>query len=167
MDEYETQAKYNIAETCCASISISELASLSEDKSTNASDIIDLSAIQNYGEIRGSTPLRSNLSRLYSSKVGTPLPPENVLITPGAIAANHLIFYALLKPGDHVICHYPTYQQLYSVPASLGAEVNLWRSKPDNKWLPDFDELKGMVKDNTKLIIIKYAPSLLHTMRHH
>ncbi|KAK5740039.1 hypothetical protein LTR17_004937 [Elasticomyces elasticus] len=154
MDKYETTAKYNIAETCCASISLEELASLSENKECKASDIIDLSAIQNYGEIRGSTPLRNNLSRLYSSKVGTPLPPDNVLITPGAIAANFMLLYALLKPGDHVICHYPTYQQLYSVPASLGAEVELWKSRPDNKWLPDFDELKAMVKDNTKMIIL-------------
>ncbi|KAK5701481.1 hypothetical protein LTR97_004295 [Elasticomyces elasticus] len=154
MDKYETTAKFNIAETCCASVSIEELASLSENKECKASDIIDLSAIQNYGEIRGSTPLRNNLSRLYSSKVGTPLPPDNILITPGAIAANFLVFYALIKPSDHVICHYPTYQQLYSVPASLGAEVDLWKSKPDNKWLPDFDELKAMVKDNTKMIIL-------------
>ncbi|KAK0356151.1 hypothetical protein LTS02_014960 [Friedmanniomyces endolithicus] len=155
MDKYETTAKYNIAETCCASVSIEELVSLSENKDVKASDLIGLSAIQHYGEIRGSIPLRNNLSRLYSSKVGTPLLPDNILITPGAIAANFIVFYALLKPGDHVICHYPTYQQLYSVPASLGAEVDLWKSKPQNKWLPDFEELEAMIKDNTKLIILK------------
>ena len=75
--------------------------------------------------------------------------------TPGAIAANHLVLYSLLKPGDHVICHYPTYQQLYSVPESLGAEVSLWKSNPEKNWLPDFEELKGLIRDNTKLIIIK------------
>ncbi|KAK0252562.1 hypothetical protein LTS09_012234 [Friedmanniomyces endolithicus] len=154
MDKYETTAKYNIAETCCASISVDELVSLSENKDVKASDLIDLTAVQNYGEIRGSISLRNNLSRLYSSKVGTPLPPDNILITPGAIAANFLVFYALLKPGDHVICHYPTYQQLYSVPASLGAEVDLWKSKPENEWLPDFEELEAMIKDNTKLIVL-------------
>ena len=157
MDEYETLAKYNLAETCCASISIEELAGLSEDKEAKASDIVNLSAVQTYGEIRGSTQLRNNLSRLYSSKVGTPLSPDNILITPGAIAANHLVFYALLGKGDHVICHWPTYQQLFSVPESLGAEVDLWKSKEDKKWLPDFEELKGMVKDNTKMIILKYV----------
>lgn len=157
MDRYETTAKYNIAETCCASVSVDELASLSENEEVKAGDILKPSTVQTYGEIRGSKTLRYILSRLYSSKVGTPLPPDNVLITPGAIAANFIIFYALVKPGDHVICHYPTYQQLYSVPASLGAEVDLWKSKPDNKWLPDFEELKAMVKENTKMIILKYA----------
>jgi aspartate/methionine/tyrosine aminotransferase len=157
MDSYELTAKYNLAETCCASISIDELLALSEDKTATASQLLDSSKVQGYGEIRGSTELRNNLSRLYSSKVGTPLPAENILITPGAIAANHLALYALVGPGDHVICHYPTYQQLYSIPESLGAEVSLWRSKAENKWLPDLEELKALVKPNTKLIVIKYV----------
>ena len=155
MDEYEIKAKYNIAETCCASISIDELVSLSDKKDITASDILSTSTVLDYGEIRGSSAMRNNLSRLYSSKVGTPLSPENILIMPGAIAANHLVFYALLGHGDHVICHYPTYQQLYSVPESLGAQVDFWKSKPDNKWLPDFEELEAMVKENTKMIILK------------
>lgn len=144
----------NVQETCCASISLETLAGLSDNKEAKASDLIDLSAVQGYGEIRGSTALRENLSRLYSSKVGTPLTPQKVLITPGAIAANHLVLYALIGKGDHVVCHYPTYQQLYSIPASLGAEVDLWKSKPENKWLPDLEELKSLVRDNTKLIIL-------------
>ena len=155
MNEHETTAKYNIAETCCASISIDELVGLSDNKEAKTSDILNTSDILGYGEIRGSSALKGNLSRLYSSKVGTPLSPDNILIMPGAIAANHLAFYALLGPGDHVICHYPTYQQLYSVPESLGAQVELWKSKPENKWLPDFEELEAMVKENTKMIILK------------
>ena len=154
MDEYETKCKYNIAETCCHSLSINELVELSENKDIKPADLVDLSTPQTYGEIRGSTALRENLSRLYSGKVGTPLTPQGVLITPGAIAANHLVLYSLLSPGDHVICHYPTYQQLYSIPQSLGAEVSFWKSDPSNKWLPDLEELKSLVKENTKLIIV-------------
>ena len=152
MDEYETSAKYNIAETCCASISVNELIALSESKKL---DVLDLSAALTYGEIRGNSQLRAHLARLYSSKVGTPLPAENILIQPGAIAANYLIFSALIGPGDHVICHYPTYQALYSVPKAFGAEVDLWHSRPENDWVPDFEELEKLVKPNTKMIVIK------------
>jgi aspartate/methionine/tyrosine aminotransferase len=155
MNEHETTCKYNLAETCCASISINELLALSENKSAKISDILDTSKVQGYGEITGSTDLRTNLSRLYSSKVGTPLKPENILITPGAIAANHMVLYTLLGPGDHVVCHHPTYQQLYSIPASLGADVDLWKSRAEDKWLPSIDKLKSLIKDNTKLIILK------------
>lgn len=159
MDDYETTATFNIAETCCASVSIEELCSLSESKLSKPTDLIDFSAALGYGEIRGSTALRTNLARLYSSKVGTPLPPEGILITPGAIAANHLVLYGLIEPGDHVICHYPTYQQLYSIPSSLGAEVDLWKSRPRRNWQPDIDDLKELIKPNTKLIILKYVSS--------
>jgi len=152
MDEYETTAKYNIAETCCASISVNELRDISDNKDE---EIIDLSTALTYGEIPGTMKLRGNLARLYSSKVGTPLHTDNILIQPGAIAANNLIFYSLVGPGDHVICHYPTYQQLYSVPASLGAEVDLWKANPEKDWQLDIEELKNLIKPNTKLIVIK------------
>ena len=154
MDDHETTAKYNLAETCAASISIDELLALSEDKKATVSQILDTSNVQGYGEIRGSKALRENLSRLYSSKAGSPLTPDNVLITPGAIAANHLVFYALVGEGDHVICHYPTYQQLHTVPASLGASVSLWKSDPTNNWLPDFAALESLVQPTTKLLVL-------------
>lgn len=153
MDEYETKCKYNVAETCCASISLDQLHELSDDKSGSA--VLPLSKKLDYGAIRGSDALRTNLSRLYSSKVGTPLPAGNILITTGAISANHLVFYSLVGPGDHVICHYPTYQQLYEIPKSLGAEVDLWHARVEKDWMLDVEDLKAMIKPNTKLIVIK------------
>ena len=151
MDAHETKCKYNIAETCCASLSIDQLRELSEDKERQ---VIDTSKILNYGAIRGSEELRANLARLYSAKVSTPLSPDNILTTPGAIQANYLTAYTLVGPGDHVICHYPTYQSLFEVPKQLGAEVDLWKARPENKWIPIMDELKALIKPNTKLIII-------------
>ncbi|KAF2643329.1 PLP-dependent transferase [Massarina eburnea CBS 473.64] len=151
MDAYETQCKYNIAETCAASISIDHLRELSEDKSR---EILDQSKILTYGAIRGSDALRNNLARLYSAKTSHPLPADNILTTPGAIAANYLTAYTLVAPGDHVICHYPTYQSLYDVPKQLGAEVSLWKASPENDWLPSIDELRTLIKPNTKLIVI-------------
>ncbi len=153
MDEYELKAKHNIAETCAASISLDDLKALSEDKT---SEVWKSSTKFTYGHIRGSPALRSNLANLYSSKaVGTRFNIENILITPGAIAANAIVFYALLGKGDHVICHYPTYQQLYEIPARLGAEVSLWRARESDNWSLDVEELKSMIKPNTKMIIIK------------
>ncbi|MCJ1471920.1 hypothetical protein MMC13_000561 [Lambiella insularis] len=151
MNTYEGTAKFNIAETCAASISIEDLQNLSEAKTAG---IIQLSTKLVYGAIRGSENLRTNLSRLYSAKTSSPLPSDNILITPGAIAANFALLYALIRTGDHIICHYPTYQQLYSVPANLGAEVSLWRAQEDKKWQLDIEELKTLIQPNTKMIII-------------
>ncbi|KAF3348553.1 hypothetical protein VdG2_03435 [Verticillium dahliae VDG2] len=148
MDEYErTPGVINIAETCAASISIDELVALSEDKSGKSP--IDTSTCLVYGAIPGSEALRSNIASQHEN-----LSSENVLITQGAIAANFLTLYALVGPGDHVICVYPTYQQLYSVPRSLGADVTLWKLTAENGFVPDVAELEALVRPNTKMIII-------------
>jgi len=91
MDEYETTCKYNIAETCAASVSVNELRELSENKTA---EIVDLSTILNYGDIRGSENLRSNLARLYSSRTGSILPKENILIHP-ELSHRTLLYFTL------------------------------------------------------------------------
>ncbi|KAF9876957.1 aminotransferase class I and II [Colletotrichum karsti] len=152
MDEYETTPGcLNIAETCAASVSIDELVGLSEDKTVPGP--VDFSTKLVYGPIRGSPALRRRVAELCGGDgSGAPsvLADEDVLITQGAIGANFLLLYTLVNPGDHVICVYPTYQQLYGVPESLGADVSLWRLKKENGFVPDVKELQGLVKSNTK-----------------
>ena len=152
MDEHETSAKYNLAETCVASISVQELQDLSEEPS---GQICDSSRKLDYGSIRGSEALRSNLARLYSARTTATLSPDNILITPGAIAANTDVFLALIREGDHVICQFPTYQQLYELPRSLGADVSVWRAREDDGWQLNIEELKELIRPDTKLIVIK------------
>ena len=153
MDKHETTAKYNIAETCAASISIDDLIGLSENKAKSLENLALTSPKLTYGAIRGTDGLRSNLAGLYSARAGGTT-KDDILITPGAIAANHLVFYSLIHPGDHVICHYPTYEQLYQVPASFGAKVSLWKADPTKKWQLDVEELKSLIRPETKMIVI-------------
>jgi aspartate/methionine/tyrosine aminotransferase len=151
MDRLETTpGVLNIAETCAASVSVDDLVRMCEDK--DAPGPLSLSNKLTYGAIRGSETLRQRVAALYDrASDAEPLPAENVIITQGAIAANFLTLYTLVGPGDHVICVYPTYQQLYSVPESLGAEVSLWKLKKENGYVPDVAELEGLVKHNTKV----------------
>lgn len=168
MDKYEATATHNIAETCCDSMSLSELSSLSLTSSSNQLENPFGNLFKktlNYGHIRGSPEFRENVSKLYSSAPLGAFPTKNILITPGAIAANFLLFYTLVGPGDHVICIYPTYQQLYAVPESFGAEVELWKLKEEDEFAPDVGALREMIRPankdgtgGTKLIIIKYSP---------
>ena len=167
MDEYETSAKYNIAETCCASVSVEHLLSLASSSNKPAVTALDLfapSTPQTYGEIRGSAALKTNLANIYNENSINPLPVDNILINPGAIASNFLVLYALVGPGDHVVCQNPTYQQLHSVPRSLGAEVSLWEMHEEKDWQLDIDELKALIQPNTKLIVIKCTTSILFSV---
>jgi aspartate/methionine/tyrosine aminotransferase len=147
MNTYEMDAVYNIAETCVDSLTLGELTDLADDPEGYLKGLRDKKLT--YGHIEGSPDLRSLIAGLYQ-KLG----PDNVIVTHGGIGANFLLHYSIVEPGDRVICVHPTYQQLYSVPESFGAQVKLLRLKPDNGFLPDIDELKSMVNDNTKLIVL-------------
>jgi DNA-binding transcriptional MocR family regulator len=151
MDKYEnTPGILNIAETCCASISLDDLRSF--NKRPDAPPPLDLSTKLTYGAIRGSEELRRNVAGLYEQDGPSgPLSPDSVIVTQGAISANHLVFYSLVGPGDHVICVFPTYQQLYAVPESLGAEVSLWKLQAEDGFVPDVKALEGLIKSNTKV----------------
>lgn len=151
MDRLETTpGVLNIAETCAASVSVDELVDMCEDKT--APGPFNLSQKLTYGAIRGSERLRRRVAALLDrASVAESLPADHVIITQGAIGANFLVLYTLVGPGDHVICVYPTYQQLYSVPKSLGAEVSLWKLKEENGYVPDLSELDGLVRPNTKV----------------
>jgi aspartate/methionine/tyrosine aminotransferase len=151
MDRLETTpGALNIAETCAASVAVDDLVRMCEDK--DAPSPLRLSKKLTYGDIRGSDTLRQRVASLFDrASDAEPLPAENVVITQGAIGANFLVFYTLVGPGDHVLCVYPTYQQLYSVPESLGAELSLWKLKEENGYVPDVGELEGLVKANTKV----------------
>lgn len=83
MDKYETvEGVINIAETCAASISIDDLVALCEDP--KIAHPLKTSTKLTYGPIRGSDKLRERLADLYSARVSSALPKDNILITPGA-----------------------------------------------------------------------------------
>jgi len=148
MNAYETGAKYNIAETCVDSISLDELFALTGEDKQAFLDAFCASRLT-YGHIEGNPEFLKGICGLYKT-----IRPENVVPTHGAAGANHHIFYSLINPGDRVISIMPTYQQLYSIPESFGADLQLVHLKQENDYLPDLDELRALVTPQTKMICI-------------
>ena len=148
MNEYEVGARFNIAETCVDSVSLDELFALTgEDK---AQFLTDFCAKRlTYGDIVGSDALRSGICKLYKT-----VQPRQVVPTHGAAGANHHVFCSLISAGDRVVSIMPTYQQLYSIPEAIGAEVDIMHLKQENDYLPDLEELKALVTPETKMICI-------------
>ncbi|KAK3374226.1 pyridoxal phosphate-dependent transferase [Lasiosphaeria ovina] len=116
---------------------------------------IDPELVLTYGDARGSQKLRARIAELHSSPAVT-LTADNVVTTPGSIMANYLALASLTGPGDHAICMYPTFAQLWAIPRFQGAEVSMWKLKVEDgsAWRLSLDELKGMIKENTKVIIL-------------
>ncbi|MGM1015323.1 aminotransferase class I/II-fold pyridoxal phosphate-dependent enzyme [Limosilactobacillus fermentum] len=148
MNEYETKAKYNLGETCVSSLSIRELCELvGVDVNDFAKQLVDRRLT--YGAIEGAVELKEAITRLYQN-----LTPDEIVTEHGAIGANNLVLNALVEPGDEVIAVTPTYQQLQSIPEAIGATVKLLPLKRENGYLPDAEQLRGLVSDKTKLIVL-------------
>lgn len=148
MNEYEEDAIYNIAETCVHSVTLSELFQLTGENPEECwKKVLDMRLT--YGHILGYPEFKKGISRLYLS-----MTDENILTTHGAIGANHMVMSALVESGDRVVSVLPTYQQHYSIPESIGADVRILKLRPENNFLPDLKELRSLVNENTKLICI-------------
>ena len=117
MDQYEEGAKYNITDTCAKPLSLAELFSLAGEDRTDFMDRF-FEREQTYGTIFGSEKVKKEISRLYES-----ISPEEILTEHGATGGNQHIFFSLIRPGDRVIAFSPSYQQSYSAPDALAAEV--------------------------------------------
>ena len=148
MNAYETRARFNIAETCVDSVSLDELWRLSGTDGGAFWREFGGKRLT-YGDIEGSPALREGICGLYRT-----IRPECVIPTHGAAGANHHVFYSLIGPGDHVVSVMPTYQQLYSIPESFGADVSVLRLREENGYLPDPDELRRLVRPDTRMIVL-------------
>lgn len=146
MNQYEHDVKYNLAETCVDPFTLAEFLDF-----VGRPDFFEEFQHKQltYGYIEGNPLLREGIADLYAD-----VNPKNVLVTGGAIEANFNSFYSLVEPGDTVICVAPTYQQLFSVPKGFGANIKILDLKPENRWLPDLEQLKEHVDNKTKMIVL-------------
>ena len=147
MNRWEARCRYNLAETCVDSVTVAELLALAGlDPAGLAAELSPMRL--DYGAIEGSGRLRAAIAALYGT-----VTPDRVLVAHGAIGANHLVYEALVEPGDVVVSVVPTYQQHVAVPESLGAEVRQVRLREAEGWRLDLDELADAAR-GAKLISI-------------
>lgn len=151
LNVHEKEAKYDIAGVSIEALTLEELFTLSKTSLSQFCATLSETKLD-YGWIEGSPGFKQAVSELYRT-VG----PEQILQTNGATGANLLVLYGLIEPGDHVISLYPTYQQLYDIPKSLGAEVEFWQIKEELNWLPDIEDLRQMIRPDTKMICLNNA----------
>ena len=142
--KYEFNTKYLLASSDCESLSIEDLLALEGDADSRFKE-----QWLGYTESQGSPALREEISQIYES-----ITPDQILVHSGAEEAIFTFMQAALDPGDHLIVHWPCYQSLYEIAASIGCRISNWEARAENNWELDLDELKGLVQPNTKAIVI-------------
>lgn len=151
LNEHEREATTDISQSSIAALTMAEVTALDGQHGQKFYQQLNQTRLD-YGWIEGSPEFKQLVSDLY-----TQVPAENVLQTNGATGGNQLALYSLVEPGDHVIALYPSYQQLYDIPKSLGATVDYWHLDEQNAWLPAIEELKALLQPTTKMILLNNA----------
>lgn len=147
--EHEFTAAYNLCASDCESTTIAELLALEPDAEQA---FLDLPL--GYTESAGSPSLCAEIAKNYAN-----IDPAQVLVHAGGQEAIFTYMNAVLKPGDHVVVHHPCYQSLHEVPRAIGCDVDYWSAHPDDRWRLDLDELRALILDHTRLVIINQPHS--------
>jgi len=149
MSRWETEVEFDIAESGVYPLTTRDVINLLPESTRSGALDALLDLRLGYTEARGTKALRETLANVYEDTTA-----DNILVTTGAIEANYLLFNTLLEPGDHVVAVYPAYQQLYAVAEAIGCEVSRWGLRPENDFRYDLDELRRLVRDDTKMIVV-------------
>ena len=142
--KYEFSARYLLCSSDCESLSVGDLLALEP----GAEEAMRRHWL-GYTESPGAPSLRKEITRIYTS-----ITPEEVLVFSGAEEAIFLFILAELKAGDHLIVHWPCYQSLFEVAKGMGVDVTLWVAREENDWQLDLDDLKRLVRPETRAIIV-------------
>jgi aspartate/methionine/tyrosine aminotransferase len=142
---HEFSAPHLLTQSDCEAMTVSELLAFEPEAEQRL-----MGTWLGYTEGPGNPELRNLVASLYAT-----LSDDNILMHTGAQEAIFAYMNVLLESGDQVICMYPAYQSLYEVALSKGCEVSRWALKDTGSgWSLDFDELRSLIKPNTKLIVV-------------
>lgn len=103
-----------------------------------------------YTESQGDPALRDEIAAF----TGGGIMPEQCIVFAGAEEGIFITMYALLGPGDHAVVLFPAYQSLFEVARHVGAEVSFWQMHEEDGWRPRMDELRALIRPETKCIIV-------------
>ena len=101
-----------------------------------------------YPRFEGTPRTRAALSKLYQN-----VQPEEIILCHGGTGANATVCYALIEPSDNVVSIMPNYQQFFSIPRSIGAELREVDLKIKDGYRLDLSAVRAVVDRNTKAIL--------------
>ncbi len=107
-----------------------------------------------YGPSAGMPNTRKVFAEFLTKDRGVEVKPENIVVTPGAKPILFFSIMSLVNEGDEVIYPNPGFPIYESVINFVGAKPVPIPLREEKNFSFDLDEMKGLVNDKTKLIII-------------
>ncbi len=107
-----------------------------------------------YGPSAGIPEVRKVFAEFLTKDRGVEVKPENIVVTPGAKPILFFSILALVNEGDEVVYPNPGFPIYESVINFVGAKPVPIPLREEKAFSFDLKEMKGLVNDRTKLIII-------------
>ena len=109
-----------------------------------------------YGPAKGLPEFRTQLAEFANNNFDAGVNLENVMVTPGARFGVFLAITTLLDPSDEIIVIEPAWPAYRQCAINSGIKVRSIKTKLENKWEPDLDEISSCINENTKMIVLNY-----------
>jgi aspartate/methionine/tyrosine aminotransferase len=141
---HEFEVPYFLCGSDCESLSVGDLLALDP-----GADEAFRNLRLGYTESQGDPRLCEAIAGLYAG-----MNPDDILVFAGAEEGIFVFMSSFLKPGDHVIVQFPTYQSLYEIARARGCDVTFWRMNEDSGWDLDLEDLNRAIRPTTRAIVI-------------
>lgn len=125
----------NLAESSVSDASLGDLASGLEG------------LVLQYGDHLGLPELRAAIAADVPGA-----DPDDVMVTPGAVAALFILHTSLLEPGDHIIVARPNYATNVETPRAIGADVSYLDLAFEDGWAVDPARIAALMTPRTRLV---------------
>ena len=107
-----------------------------------------------YAPSAGHAWLREALSQRLARVHGLDVDPQDVVVGQGAVQACAVTFAALLEPGTEVLVPDPAWPNYEMLVRMYGATPVRYPLRADAGFVPDPDEVAGLVTDRTAVIVL-------------
>ena len=107
-----------------------------------------------YTQSFGICSLREAITARLARLAGLTYTADEIVITQGGGQAVSLVFSALLDAGDEVLVPDPAWPNYVMSALLRGAVPVPYQLRPANGFLPDLDELRDLITERTRLIVL-------------
>jgi aspartate/methionine/tyrosine aminotransferase len=147
LGEWEFKARHHLTASDAQSMTVEALLVLGTEADREGLMKLPLSYIETWG----SPELLEAVAGTYES-----VDADHVLAFSGAEEGLFWALQELVGPGEHAVVTVPCYQAMETVTLATGADVSALVSRREDGWALDLDELRRLLRSDTKLVAVNY-----------